>query len=64
MDLHTWLETKGMTTKELADLIGVTYQAAWAWRKRQKYPSGRRLAQIEALTRGKVSARSWGSGNA
>tara|TARA_B100000282_G_scaffold229560_1_gene172095 strand:- start:1446 stop:1640 length:195 start_codon:yes stop_codon:yes gene_type:complete len=64
MDLHTWLLKKGMSTGELASILGVTYQAAWAWRKHRKYPSGRRLAEIERLTSGEVSAKSWGDSHA
>ena len=64
MDLHSWLVEKGMSTREFAATLGVTYQAAWAWRKHRKYPSGRRLAEIEKLTAGKVSAKSWSGDHA
>lgn len=62
MNLHNWLTANNISTTDFAERLGVSYQAVWFWRKAKTYPSGKHLAQIETLTKGKVSARSWGEG--
>ncbi len=59
MNLHTWLKAQDISTTDFAERLGVSYQAVWFWRKSKSYPSGKHLAQIEDITRGVVTAKTW-----
>ncbi len=59
MNLHTWLSDNSISTSTFAQTLGVSYQAVWSWRKAITFPSGKHLAEIEKLTRGKVTAKTW-----
>ena len=64
MLLDEWLYQQGITTRQFAKKMDVSYQAVWAWRNRKTFPSGRHMAAIETLTKAQVTAGSWGTSNA
>ena len=57
--LKTWMEERGLTPKELARTLGVSRQAVQLWIQGNSFPSTRRLAQLEELSEGRITARSF-----
>lgn len=60
--LKQWMEERGLSLSELARTLGVSRQAVQQWVKGSSYPSTPVLAQLEKISEGRITARSFVDG--
>ena len=56
----SWFKESGMSAQDLAVVLGVSRALIYKWKGGGCYPSVPVLAKIEALSKGTVTARSFG----
>ncbi len=56
--LKAWMESRGLTPQELAEMLGVSRQAVQLWVSGKGYPRTPTLAELERLSNGVITARS------
>lgn len=44
--IRAWRTERGWTQRELADRIGVTYQAVWYWEHGERVPGGTKMREL------------------
>jgi hypothetical protein len=54
-----WLKQSGMSAQDLAEALGVSRAAIYKWISGECLPSAAMLARLEALSQGKLTARSF-----
>jgi transcriptional regulator with XRE-family HTH domain len=54
MTFEKWITKRGGVLR-VAELIGVSPDAVWAWLRGDRYPTPETLIKIHTLTRGKVA---------
>lgn len=54
-----WLSQSGMSVQDLSEVLGVSRTAIYNWINSENLPSAAILIKLEALSHGKVTARSF-----
>lgn len=54
-----WLKGSGLSVQDLAEAIGVSRAVIYKWINGDCLPSAQTLAKLEALSQGKITARSF-----
>ena len=54
-----WLSQSGMSVQDLSEALGVSRAAIYKWINSENMPSAALLVKLEALSGGKVTARSF-----
>lgn len=54
-----WLKGSGLSVQDLAEALGVSRAAIYKWISGECLPSAQTLVKLEALSVGKVTARSF-----
>ncbi len=54
-----WLKHSGMSAQDLAEAISVSRAVIYKWINGECLPSAQTLAKLEALSQGKITARSF-----